>query len=420
MIPPIAPETLNTNPAFARVWKYVTEHILEDDASLRSASERRRWEVEDWTEMEAKGTKEFEGPGEGTEDVAKKKERLDFEDVLNEIRVECMKREISRTVLGEIAYQDDGDVTGQNNRIPVVGSKTRKIQHNDDDDGNGLESGSMESCTEGRTRAVTSQQQLSSHVKDLSLFISTCLNAGHSISTNTTVTIGQTATEEDMLLEEDISNFKDNLTTISSAVSTHLIGLEASLSAIACIGTNDTDTSVTPSHDKVLLHDIIQPQLDHLHTLRNTTLPPTLDSLGSTLHAYLSTNTSTINLNLRTLESTKHGIPRRHTLSLATFLSTVASALDLKTQVLVHEARRSADSKETRSWLQHRLSEMEQEEKVVDERLKVLTDVVAEYEHESIDPGHKVMRKLGSKYKEIESETEQVKEDIEKLEKQVW
>jgi hypothetical protein len=223
-----------------------------------------------------------------------------------------------------------------------------------------------------------------------------------------------------MLLEEDIANFKDNLTSISSAVSTHLVGIEANLSAIACIATNDTDKSVTPSHDKVLLHDIIQPQLDHLHTLRNTTLPPTLDSLGSTLHAYLSTNTSTINLNLRTLESTKHGIPRRHTLSLATFLSTVASALDLKTQVLVHEARRSADSKETRSWLQHRLSEMEQEEKVVDERLKVLTDVAAEYEHESIDPGHKVMRKLGSKYKEIERETEQVKEDIEKLEKQVW
>jgi hypothetical protein len=128
MIPFLPEATLDAHPAFARLWTYITTEVLEDDASRKSVNQEKE-RVEGWRarvdtarrarrDFFAAGARKPEdddgyalhgehsreddgrvrGPGEG---MIKEndKEKLRFEEALNNARVETMRMEILRDVL---------------------------------------------------------------------------------------------------------------------------------------------------------------------------------------------------------------------------------------------------------------------------------------------------------------------------------
>jgi hypothetical protein len=228
--------------------------------------------------------------------------------------------------------------------------------------------------------------------------------------------------EED-LLAEDIDLFRANILHIAHAVSSRITTLESSLSALSDIALqSDVDSSRESSSS---LSSSLQVQIEKLNTLRTTALPSSLARLASTLHSLLSLQRTLLHLQITHLESSKHGVLSRYNGARVAFLSTVAQTMALKTQVLVLEARRDVDmapeTEEKRRLARTRFQQMEDEEREMDERLRVLEGVVGEYE--GLDPGGKgaagveVMTKLGRRYVEIEAEMETVKSDIEMLER---
>jgi len=130
------------------------------------------------------------------------------------------------------------------------------------------------------------------------------------------------------------------------------------------------------------------------------------------------------------LESTKHGVASRHLLARTAFLATVAEAMDLKTKVLVWEARTVPKGDEAPNRAA-KLDRLQAEGRKLDDTLRRLQTVLGEYEHAGVerdkpsfnDKSSKsgsvgVMTTLGHRYAQIEEEVDAVRADVQRLERQ--
>ncbi|OAL39266.1 hypothetical protein AYO20_01584 [Fonsecaea nubica] len=236
--------------------------------------------------------------------------------------------------------------------------------------------------------------------------------------------------EEEGLLYEDIVRFKMNIGTIADAVSSRLVELESSLCALSDIalenghGEEDEGVGRSKSAQGRLrvswnLRESVQTQLSHLSDLRENVLPSSLTTLTATLQQLLTLQRQLLQLQIQHLETSKHGVLSRYTMSKIAFLDTVAQAMALKAQVLVLEARKefefSPEAERRKEVIGKKMAEVQKEEDELDNRIGSLESVLAEYE--AIDPGASIMGRLGKRYKEIEEEMEGVRKDIEMLQR---
>ncbi|OAP55349.1 hypothetical protein AYL99_10322 [Fonsecaea erecta] len=239
--------------------------------------------------------------------------------------------------------------------------------------------------------------------------------------------------EEEGLLDQDILRFKMNISPIADVVSSRLVELESSLCALSDIarehgdgnGSEDEDETKVPGtmgHTSVTqgLDESVQAQLSRLSELRDTLLPSSLAALSTTLQQLLTLQRQLLQLQIQHLETSKHGVLSRYTLSKIAFLDTVAQAMALKAQVLVLEARKelelSPQAQKRREAMREKMAVVAKEEAQLDDRIRLLEGVLAEYD-EAGEHGAGIMSKLGRRYKEIEEETEAVRRDIEMLQR---
>jgi hypothetical protein len=279
---------------------------------------------------------------------------------------------------------------------------------------------------------------------------------------------------QELLEEEDISQFKENISTIADVVGKKLFEIESGLAQLAGIaldaldegGQDDQDDQYDqydqhvdddicyneggstralererdnmnratptpadrpPSNDSSLFSSLTA-QTDHLATLRQRTLPIRLTTLSGTLTTLLGLQRDLMSRRLRALEVTKHGVVSRHAQARMNFFATVARAMDLKTLVLLLEERAKVEMSEhehaeARSKLTgDKMAELDGQEGYLDRRIEELQAVLDEYGRAGEDAGYGrddglgVMTSLGRKYGAVEREMEAVRADIARLE----
>jgi hypothetical protein len=274
---------------------------------------------------------------------------------------------------------------------------------------------------------------------------------------------------QELLEEEDISRFKENISTIADVVGKKLVEIESGLAELAGIalvaldegGQDDQDdqhvdddicydegsstralererdnmnratptpADQPPSNDSSSLFSNLTAQTDHLATLRQRTLPIRLMTLSGTLTTLLGLQRDLMWRRLRTLEATKHGVASRHAQARMNFFATVARAMDLKTRVLLLEERAKVDMSEHEhaeartKLIDQKTAELDGQEGYLDRRIEELQAVLDEYGRAGEDAGYgrddglDVMTRLGRKYGAVEREMEAVRADIAKLE----
>ncbi|RVX66090.1 hypothetical protein B0A52_10024 [Exophiala mesophila] len=424
MVPPVSPQTLEQNPQFAKLWKHLTTEILDVDASQKSLNEKRRWlprlasdnvvsggdavshlnrpkpddnqeedgedqdeeEEDDDDEEEHEASQDWNGP---TENKRKKEQRKDIDQQIEDLRIRQARREILSFSLSQAAYSTDGPSREEE-------GPSREEHHTYD-------------------TSRTDSAELSPEIKDILLLVSTSLEQD----------------DESLLPQEDRDRFMANLDTISSAVGRYLITTEKRLTELAslatAVGNGDGNGNGTGS-DKLSttttgLPTINSPQtpsklsthltlqLQHLNHLHTTSLPTSLTTLHEVNLKLQTSQLLALQTLLTQLEKSKHGMETRHSLARAAFFAAVAQTMDLKVQVMLLEARERsvAEGARMNEWAGARLRELRME-KV--EELKRVCD-----EYEAVDPGGKIMRALGTRYRDVEEEISAVKEDIERLER---
>ncbi|KIX05308.1 uncharacterized protein Z518_06180 [Rhinocladiella mackenziei CBS 650.93] len=434
MISPLSAADLDANPAFAKTWQYITTEILERDASSKKTNEaRRRYEGlnplvisrADGNEEDSKEDGLEESLDDAEENTKKKK---DLEEQLHAFRVKRFKMDILCEVLADLPYHFEVQGRSQSqddNRGPEQSMPAEEMER--------------DSSTHADADFKTQQQHHQSlpALRDLLLLIPAYLDAtrtrtldkienfppeplvsGHSLSLGV---------EEQSLLSHDIEQFKTNIPTIAALMSSRFIELEKSLCAIARVAIEDGDEDVHKhlQPQPQSLTAILTPQISCLSNLRDTVLPSHLTQLTNTVQTLLTLQRVLLRVQIQHLEAHKHGAISRLNLARATFLSTVASTMDLKVRVMLLEARRdlesSAEAQERRAWIKRKTKTLEGEEEKLDGRKAELEVVLGEYETTDPTPelGMSVMRKLGTKYREVEGEMEAVKGDIRRLEARI-
>ncbi|KAK5557137.1 hypothetical protein LTR46_004948 [Exophiala xenobiotica] len=495
MVIPFLPEaTLDAHPAFARLSTYITTEVLEDDASRKSvnqeeervegwrarvdaarralrdlAASARKPEDDDGYALHSEHSREDDGrvagPGKGTikeED----KEKLRFEEALNNAKVETMRMEILGDVLRDIAYFGNDDKS--------VSTKARV--------GDDYNSSDRLSTSISHT---SHSKQLTPRLRDELLVISAYIDAKFTSSCSTfrersaagsgsgwdadkrQGLLSLDGDGQELLEEEDISRFKENISTIADVVGKKLVEIESGLAELAGIaldaldekqGQDDRDDQHVdddicydeggstralerergnmkratptpadrpPSKDSSLFSSLTA-QTDHLATLRQRTLPIRLRNLSGTLTTLLGLQRDLLSRKLRTLEATKHGVVSRHAQARRNFFATVARAMDLKTRVLLLEERAEVEMNEhaeaRTKLINQKMAELDAQEERLDGRIEELQAVLDEYGRAGEDAGYgrddgvHVMTRLGRKYGAVEREMEAVRADIARLE----
>jgi diphthamide biosynthesis protein 3 len=412
MIPPLSTSTIDANPLFAKLWKHVTSEVLEIDASRKSENElRARLSIvpEGSTpETECQDVDGHEGRRKSNDP------KTSFENELREFRARSMRLEILRSMLKDVAYHVEENGESQT-RIPFPSrQRTTRLENEDNDEGI-----SQQSIPSASAKVADQEHSISSETRDLLLLTTAYLD----LSTETNAT-KQLTSEDEKLLVDEIARFKADIPTISAAVGTRLLELESSLTGLAHLAglegypSPSTQLLYNPGSDQTTsLISALTPQTTHLSHLRGTTLPNSLATLTKKLHTLLKSQAQQLQSSLLQLESSKHGVQSRHAQSRASFLATVAATMDLKTRVLVLEKRRilEAGGEENREWVRTKLDVLTDQELELEDRFVEFDRVLAEYE--AVDPELRVMKALGSRYREVEREVERVKRDIERLEK---
>ncbi|KAK4947625.1 hypothetical protein LTR10_013571 [Elasticomyces elasticus] len=388
MIPPLPQATLDANPAFARVWEYVTTNVLENDASRRLLHEerRRKWREGVSVERRTTGSGEDED-GQDADEYTRgsskgQTEDVNLEEELRKARVSRMKMEILREVLRDIAFVDHPDQT--QDRVDM-------------DEGPRMDFRTGVSLQQDRTPS----------------------------------SIG--LADGELLLADDVALFKENIGITADAVGTRLVEIEREMSDIAALaGSNEMETQYGET-DQVDINAIIasrqgQPaqkqslvstltaQTSYLATL-NDTLPTILTSLSSTLTTLQTLHRETLSQQIRALETTKHGVLSRWTTSRAQFLASVAKAMSLKTRIMVLEEQNNLQQNLPTEAITEKMVGLDEQETDLDRRIEALSDLLGKYEDLDTNPrrGVDVLRTLGRRYAEIEREIGVVREDIERL-----
>ncbi|KAJ9501784.1 hypothetical protein H2202_002746 [Exophiala xenobiotica] len=493
MVIPFLPEaTLDAHPAFARLWTYITTEVLEDDASRKSVNQEeervegwrarvdtarrdlaaaaRKPEDDDGYALHGEHSREDDGrvrgPGKGTI-KENDKDKLRFEEALNKARVETMRMEILRDVLRDIAYFGHDDKS--------VSTKTR-------DDYYDYNSSDRLSTSISHT---SHSKQLTPRLRDDLLVISAYIDATFASSCSTFRKRSEAGSGsgsdadkrqrlpidgdgQELLEEEDISRFKENISTIADVVGKRLVEIESGLAELAGIALDaldekqgqdeqddqhvdddicyDEGTSTRtlerdrdnmnratpapadrpPFKDSSSLFSSLTAQTDHLATLRQRTLPIRLTNLSGTLTTLLGLQRDLLSRQLRALEATKHGVVSRHAQARMNFFATVARAMDLKTRVLLLEERAKVEMNEhaeaRTKLINQKIAELDAQEEQLDGRVEELQAVLDEYGRAGEDAGYgrdggvDVMTRLGRKYGAVEREMEAVRADIARLE----
>ncbi|KAK5453543.1 hypothetical protein LTS15_006728 [Exophiala xenobiotica] len=499
MVIPFLPEaTLDAHPAFARLWTYITTEVLEDDASRKSVNQEKE-RVEGWrarVDMARRARRDLtaaaaarkpkdddgyalhgehsreddgrvRGPGKG---MVKEndKEKLRFEEALNKARVEAMRMEILRDVLRDIAYFGHDDKS--------VSTKAR-----DDYDYNSSDRPSTSISQSSHSKQLT--PRLRGDLLVISAYIDATFTSSRSNVRDRSEAGSGSGSDADkrqgllsidgdgreLLVQEDISRFKENISTIADVVGKKLVEVESGLAELAGIaldgldekqGQDDQDdqrvddnicyaeggntralererdnmnratptpADQPPSNDSPLFSSLTA-QVDHLDTLRQKTLPIRLTTLSGTLTTLLGLQRDFLSRRLRTLEATKHGVLSRHAQARMDFFATVARAMDLKTRALLLEERAKVEMSEhehaeARTQLVgDKMAELDGQEERLDRRVEELRAVLDEYGRAGEDAGYgrddgvDVMTRLGRKYGAVEREMEGVRADIARLE----
>jgi hypothetical protein len=180
------------------------------------------------------------------------------------------------------------------------------------------------------------------------------------------------------------------------------------------ISSRDARYVATSSRDPTDLGTLTESLTTQIQRLRSQTLPSAQHKTGNALISLLKSQTEHIQCLIRHLEQRRHGAEARHLVTRAQFLSAVAQGLEAKTRVAYLEQRRDVYSPQLRLELASKMRELEEEEDVILERRRKLQAALDEYEF----AGGDVLRTLGGRYGEIGNEIEEVKGDLERLEKQ--
>ncbi|KAL2434758.1 hypothetical protein ABEF95_005524 [Exophiala dermatitidis] len=304
MIPPLHQSTLAANPAFARLWEYLTTEIVRSDASRRNPG--NRWDGGEESGVESLGAAmtglrlddgyerydEVEGPDHDNddedvededEDVGEQQQRkssdtdsgqrlpdrnfpndrirtgkttktktASFEERLQQYRIDRMKAYILRSMLADVTYDTAA--------IPAM---------DDSDDGVEADWRERQSTTTSlahwqsrisisTTETAKAQQ---SELRDLLLLISAYLDVSTSMSLNRSSTKQEFPTrlaaesesenKEDQtselqlhhLLGKEIARFKDSLPVVGGLLGSRLVEVESMLEDIAALATTTTTTA---------------------------------------------------------------------------------------------------------------------------------------------------------------------------------
>lgn len=449
MIPPAAQATFDANPAFAKVWQFTTAELLNADGS-RKVDGRREREMDDERQQGRKRTRrkpwretnadegerrsygvhggdgdedglddedEYEeqeddrsdetgdgaGAGDGDDEIGsdskgRSRKQPDLKVQLHAVRLRWAKTEVLRQVLAGTAYhgQSHNDSHGQRQ-----GHGHGAANDNHD-------------------------QEMPAEQRDMLLLMSEYLRVHTSVKGQRSVTSeGALSAEDQHLLSADFDRFNENMHTIAASVGARLVTLEKQLREVAALADPDTDpntdTTTTTTINSNMNHDdtlfsTLTRQTTHLNSHLPAKLAKSLTTLTSTLSTFLRLQRTLLEFQIPHLESSKHGILSRHAQSKAAFMAAVARAMDLKTRVLVLEARARLDDLNggRAAYWKIKGAELQKEEARLDARMEVLKGVVDEFE--SVDPGLGVMARLGTRYACIERDGEVVQRDIRGLE----
>ncbi|EXJ81744.1 hypothetical protein A1O1_07809 [Capronia coronata CBS 617.96] len=209
-------------------------------------------------------------------------------------------------------------------------------------------------------------------------------------------------------------------------------------------------SSSQPQPQSRSLQSGLEAQATYLTHLRSTLVPDHVSALTTQLHTLLDLQRTLLQRDIQYLESSRHGILHRHALSRLTFLTTVARAMELKARVLVLETQKKMETEETgmdsnsdhggkivagtgapmkreephhhrrrESRIAEQLRELDLQETQADERLARLEAVLGEYDNDAVDPGGRLMLRLGARYGDIDREIAEVRRDIKFLEGKV-
>jgi hypothetical protein len=456
MIPLLSQDDLDGNPAFSKLWEHIITAHLESDGSTRRKDVSR---IQDWQNarnLRLPGTagslpqaRPSESPSavdlhpdhggslldkldslelhDDPDDCANEQKAKplppSFEVHLRALRVARMRRRILKDVLGEVAYlpngsSDDGEESeAVRSRIPVASTTSPDVLDH------GESTGSFPSHGQDDFQAIIAKPQGGrSTTPDLGILRDTILITSNYIDA---LAEGKSfSQQEHNLLADDIAHFKQNISTIATTVSNHLTATETSLLNLCNVPPPDPSPAA-------LLSESVTAHQEHQNSLATK-----ISSAMTTLHqifSHLTTLQNTLlSLTLQSLEVSKHGILARHRASKLKFLTSFVEAMELKTRVLVLEARvrteTHPDTVARKEGVKTELRKLEEDTRRVEERRKLLEDVLGEYERLTVDEvrsdggvrnaGLEVMRTLGKRYGEIEKEMLSVKDDIERLDKQ--
>ena len=249
------------------------------------------------------------------------------------------------------------------------------------------------------------------------------------------------------LLRPDIDAFHDNVKEIAIPISRDLRHQYDILCKIASPASlpvepastkqmanskrtlNKTVKSTTVSSSTPSLPALLYPLLPQIPV---PTLHSSLASLYNTTLQHSATHLTLLRTVLTHLELTMHGLHARNTKARSAHLSTVASALSKKIEMVYLRCRNSLYNKDVQTALGNYQRHLEKMEREVGEREWCLRGVVDEFESvgsgldlenggEGEDKGKGkgkkgVMREVGRRYGEVLREIERVREEVERLE----
>ncbi|KKY28905.1 hypothetical protein UCRPC4_g00329 [Phaeomoniella chlamydospora] len=312
MIPPLAPSTISTNPQFASLYKHLATEVLNPDCSTASrypnpsahsatsaaGNERVRERVNDVVR----------GPGptaEGPTQARQKAtlaQRQELWMKLRESRLRRAKREIISSSLRHAAATAVATI-----------------------DTDGLDRTKAPGLQRPPRNAVTQA------AKDLMLTVSMVLE---DLMTNGSERASKISSNDlDILYQELIPDFEENINAISSLVSQEIMHKHTSL--VNLVSPSPSHSSKPSSHpkprSKPLLHTI-------LPASPSTTLIP-IPSLLPSLLSFLTTHHTLLSTLISHLSLTLHGTQTRHLRTRTNHLHTVSEGMSLKSLVLLSRSQ---------------------------------------------------------------------------------
>lgn len=382
MLPPPPTPALEPNPNFANLYRHLTENVLAHDGSTLLRTE----------------------------------EYLAATNRLTEARQSAARDEILLRALDEVSLKGSADEP--ESRLPRLASTahvepTPKRDH------------------------LALPHELRELVSNVTMYLAA------SLSPDASQTL---PSDTDGLMADELATFHQHLPQISNALSAHLTDTESSLSATArSLSPSSTSTSkarssrARPPDPSISLTTVLGSLQSSINTAQHKDLPKALNATAASLSSSSTCHASNIRSRIRHLELTTHGTWARHTSSRANYLSSVSRGIELKARIMGLEREKAlyADQ-ELMDRLEQESDALEVEKRKLTRQERELKALLGRYQAEGVQAvgrigggdgkggraeqgsGEDVFRVLGERYAEVETEIEEVKKDIERLETKAW